>query len=265
MNIFIIFVSLFLKLDRRGAKYLRGAMIRNFQRPENLSFPQVYYTFKAKDCDSDEIVNYIVQDLPEDRADEAVELMVKHFLPDETLCTANGLLQHPEAVEEFKFFWHEMTKLKFSLVCFREGHEDIVAVNFIIIDSKDDPKEDVQFASQSCGEVIKVMEKESPNPDVYERFGVKNYMTAMGLCVNTAYRRRGIATEMLKARAPFLKKLNLKVTSTAFTGIGSQKAAALAGYKDIHVRSYDEIGKEFTAFDFTKCATKEFKYMALEI
>lgn len=90
-------------------------------------------------------------------------------------------------------------------------------------------------------------------------------MSAMGLCVNTAYRRRGIATEMLKARAPFLKNLGFKVTSTEFTGIGSQKAAALAGYKVIHVRSYEEIGKDFPAFDFSESATKEFKVMAFEI
>lgn len=43
--------------------------------------------------------------------------------------------------------------------------------------------------------------------------------------MNRKYRGRGIATEMLKARRPFLEALGLKVTSTAFTGIGTQKAA----------------------------------------
>lgn len=79
------------------------------------------------------------------------------------------------------------------------------------------------------------------------------------------YRGRGIATEILKARVPMLKALGLKVTSTAFTGIGSQKAAKKAGYKEVFVLDYAEIEKKFERFDFSKSVTKQFKTMALEI
>lgn len=48
--------------------------------------------------------------------------------------------------------------------------------------------------------------------------------------VNREYRGLGIATEMLKARRPFLKALGLSLTSTSFTGTASQKAAQKAGY-----------------------------------
>lgn len=68
--------------------------------------------------------------------------------------------------------------------------------------------------------------------NVFRRYNVENYLIAYGLCVDTDYRGRGIATEMLKARAPLLKVLGLKITTTAFTGIGSQKAAEKAGYED---------------------------------
>jgi RimJ/RimL family protein N-acetyltransferase len=63
--------------------------------------------------------------------------------------------------------------------------------------------------------------------NTFEKFNVDRYLSAYGLCINKAYRRRGIATEILKARVPYMKLFGLKVTSTAFTGIGSQKAAAL--------------------------------------
>lgn len=90
-------------------------------------------------------------------------------------------------------------------------------------------------------------------------------MTAFGLCVNPEYRGRGIATEILKARAPILKALGLKVTSTAFTGIGSQSAAKKAGYKETYVIDYAEVQKKFDRFDFSQSATKQFKTLALEI
>ena len=67
---------------------------------------------------------------------------------------------------------------------------------------------------------------------MFENYNVNQYLIAYGLCVDTTYRGRGIATEMLKARAPLLKDLGLVVTTTAFTGIGSQKAAEKAGYEE---------------------------------
>lgn len=101
--------------------------------------------------------------------------------------------------------------------------------------------------------------------DVYAAYDVDKYLSAYGLCINPEYRGRGIATEMLKARRPILKALGLKVTSTAFTGIGSQTAAKKAGYEDGYVISFSEIEKIFPNFDFSKSITKDFKTMVLNI
>lgn len=68
--------------------------------------------------------------------------------------------------------------------------------------------------------------------NVFEHYKVKHCLMASGLCVDTSYRARGIATEMLKARAALLKALGLKVTTASFSGIGSQKAAEQAGYEE---------------------------------
>lgn len=76
----------------------------------------------------------------------------------------------------------------------------------------------MKFAEQQC--------------DVCELYQVDAYLATMGLCVNSAYRGRGIATQMLKARQEIMKILNLKLTSTQFTGEGSQKAAMKAGFEE---------------------------------
>ena len=99
--------------------------------------------------------------------------------------------------------------------------------------------------------------------DVYAAYKVDKYLTAYGLCVDPKYRGRGIATEMLKARVPILKGLGLKVTSTAFSAIGSQTAAKNAGFEDVYVINYSNLEKIFPGFDFSKSVTKIFKTMAL--
>lgn len=75
--------------------------------------------------------------------------------------------------------------------------------------------------------------------NVYKHFNVREYLQSYGLCVDTMYRARGIATEMLKARASLLKALHLSVAIAAFTGIGAQKAALKAGFEENFVIRLD--------------------------
>lgn len=100
---------------------------------------------------------------------------------------------------------------------------------------------------------------------MFENYKVDQYLTAYGLCVNPEFRGRGIATEMLKARVPILAAFGLEVTSTAFTGVGSQIAAQRAGYKEDYVISFDDIAKTFTRFDFSRSVTKFYKTMSLTV
>lgn len=56
-----------------------------WKRPDRLEYPKVWHTFKARDLDSDELVEYRIQDLPLDRADEAYEHMIANFVRDEPI------------------------------------------------------------------------------------------------------------------------------------------------------------------------------------
>jgi hypothetical protein len=74
-----------------------------WQRSSGLVFPVQYYKFVTRDKDSDELVEYRVEDIPESRYAEACRFMVEHFVPyePETCCPkwskrstgARGLLQ----------------------------------------------------------------------------------------------------------------------------------------------------------------------------
>jgi GNAT superfamily N-acetyltransferase len=288
-----------------------------YKRPESLTFPQTYYKFNAKDKNSDKIVEYRVQDLPEEYFEQAVNFMVKYFIPDETLCMSLGIPSKAAPIKEFSDFWMGALKEKLSIACFKnDGSEELVGANVLLVSSKDDiddanvswvlcewlkwlsascfctksvvvfcfglrqipskfprpsltifiqNKPPSQYQDQDVLDVLQVITYTSKEFDVFSAYNVYQYLTAFGLCVNPEYRGRGIATEILKARAPILKALGLKVTSTAFTGIGSQTAAKKAGYKEVYVIDYAEIAKKFERFDFSKSVTKQFKTLALEI
>lgn len=61
-----------------------------WKRPESSDFPKIWYTFKAKDTDSDELVEYRIEDLSESKSEEALKLFVKHFCEEEPICKACG-------------------------------------------------------------------------------------------------------------------------------------------------------------------------------
>lgn len=101
--------------------------------------------------------------------------------------------------------------------------------------------------------------------DAAEHYGVDHFLYGIGLVVKSTYRGRGIATELLKARAPFMKHLGLTMTSTIFSGIGSQKAAEGAGYTDDFVISYEEIEQNFPTLDFSAATATHCKTQSLKI
>jgi GNAT superfamily N-acetyltransferase len=87
--------------------------------------------------------------------------------------------------------------------------------------------------------------------EVFDKYSTDKYLTDYGMVTDKRFRQRGIGTEFLKARAAILKSLNLQVTSSAFTVIGSQKAAVKANYVECYSIKWTEVGEKFPAFDFS--------------
>lgn len=108
-------------------------------RPENLQFPQTFYKFKAKNNKNDEIIDYRVQDLPEELYESALQLYLKEFFPDEVFCSSRKLHEKDFRFNELIDFWREAFKHRLTFACFKEnGDDELVAVNVMVINSKDD-------------------------------------------------------------------------------------------------------------------------------
>lgn len=88
--------------------------------------------------------------------------------------------------------------------------------------------------------------------DVFGKYGVDTYLTDYALCTKKDFRNRGIATEFIKSRTAMMKALNVTVTSTPYTVIGSQRAAVSAGHTEAFKIPYSELAKSYPTFDFSK-------------
>lgn len=113
--------------------------------------------------------------------------------------------------------------------------------------------------------IVKSLEYVNKKFDIFSHYKVDQYLYGVGLCVNKAYRGRGIATELLRARESLLKTINLTVTSALFTTIASQKAALKADYIEKSSTSYEEIQSNFPLMNFSQANTSHCKTLVLKI
>jgi RimJ/RimL family protein N-acetyltransferase len=83
-----------------------------------------------------------------------------------------------------------------------------------------DIHEKIKFVRESC--------------DIFQLHNVEYFLSGTGLAIHPDYRKHGIATEMLKSRQNIMDFFHLKLSSTRFSSIGSQKAALRCGFKEDH-------------------------------
>lgn len=130
-----------------------------WQRPSDLSFPVKYYEFVTRDRDSDALVEYRVEDIPESRYEEACRFMVKHFVPYEPKLVARNGQNDLLVLEDYYNKYMHGIKQKVSVACFRGDSDEFVGVNILEVLGKNDSsfKFEVKKILAASARVLKVL------------------------------------------------------------------------------------------------------------
>jgi GNAT superfamily N-acetyltransferase len=101
--------------------------------------------------------------------------------------------------------------------------------------------------------------------NMFELYGVTEFLSAFGLYVHPDFRGQGLGTEILRTRTNLGKALGLKVTMSFFTTTQGQRSAEKAGMKLLAEVPYavftTEDGKEV----YTNMNPKTLKIMAMRL
>lgn len=126
--------------------------VLEWKRPKTSKYPKIWYTFKARDIDSDNLVEYRIQDLPWDRVDDYYQHLFETFIPDEPLGQAFGYPNDPHVYDDYKQFWAPIIEQRIALVCFKEGSDEIIGTNLIFVSTQQDNyfEEIRKFVSRFC-------------------------------------------------------------------------------------------------------------------
>ncbi|XP_062554727.1 uncharacterized protein LOC134219856 [Armigeres subalbatus] len=237
-----------------------------WQRPTEPVFPTVWYTFEAPDPDNGErLVTYKVVDLTEDRFDDTIHHFKKYFVIDEPIYASRNTIQDETAMAELEGFWRWCMEQRLTIVCYKDGSNEIVAANLLHMEQRDDKGNWDIFQSSIIRDAVKTHLYMTKEFNVFEHYNVERYLTAYGLAISHRYRGRGIAVEMLKARIPICQAFGVELSATNFTAIASQKAAEKAGFQSDFETTYDDFANMGPNYTFSEIKSKSLKLMSLQV
>ncbi|XP_070507060.1 uncharacterized protein [Chironomus tepperi] len=237
--------------------------MERFTRPSDLPFPTIYHKFSAKDKDNDEIVEYRIQDLLEEDYSKGIDMMASEYCPEESFNKCRGVTDCPEAITEKLLFWRSIMNMKLSVGCYKG--DELVGICLFNVHVKNEKEAKFEIKTEHNRDILSIVQYFKNLHDVYTKYNTDKYLTDFGMTTKKNYRHRGIAVEMLKARANILKAFKMNVTSTIFTVIGSQKAAVKANYEEILSVKWTDIAELFPNFDFSKADCEYCKIFDMKI
>lgn len=227
--------------------------------------PQVWHSFKSKNHSSDEIEEFVVQDLPREKFAESLDFMLEHFLSDEPICKSKNVRNDEEALKEVCQLWINVLEQNVVLACFKKDSSEIVGLNMVCVITRDEFKNfKLEVRKDNTWKAVHDYALASFNLFNHYTFADK-ILIAYGLSVSKKFRQRGIATEILRARIPLCKSLGIPITSTVFTAVGSQKPAEKIGFKVDFVVDYGKLAEFNDEFIFDNLDTNSLKLMSLVI
>lgn len=208
-------------------------------------------------------IKFTIQEIPEDRHEDAVQHMCAYFLADEPTCQYLNAKNDPVFVQDISTLWRLLVTEGISIAAFTDnpngGKPIIAGMNALGLHFRDhkDSISKYQFKSQNCKNTIITM---SGSTNIaYEHYGVEKYLYAIGLSVDPAFRGYGLGKDILKIRDLIGREYNIPATATAFSSIISQNSAKEAGFELLTTNNFDDFVDENGKQYFPGITTKIFE------
>ncbi|GAB1861422.1 N-acetyltransferase domain-containing protein [Camponotus japonicus] len=196
---------------------------------------------------------FTIQEIPEDRYEDAVQHMCTYFLADEPTCQCLNAKDDPIFVQDHSAIWRLLLTEGISIAAFTEnpngGKPIIAGMNALGVDFKNHKNNLSEYEPKSVNSKNTFAIISDATKIIYEHYGVDKYLYGIGLSVDPAYRGYGLGKDILKIRDLIGREYIIPATCTVFTSIILQKSAKDAGFELLTAQDFidivDENGKQY--------------------
>ncbi|XP_063243444.1 uncharacterized protein LOC134542825 [Bacillus rossius redtenbacheri] len=232
----------------------------SWKRPDSVPHPKVWRRAVGRKPVDGKVPSFVIQDVPEDREEELVDFMEEHFMHNEPLCKCLNINSDSPSVKDKRGLWEEMLAQRIAVVAFLEDdgpRPRIAGANMLGVVTRAEKSVKHEHQGAVIKKIINLLDYLDSLADPFKKYGVEEYITAMGLSVAKEFQGQGLGKELLKARFDVGRAVGVKLTVTAFIAIESQVLATREGFEQlarIDYKDYKVDGKEVFPGITSKCA-----------
>uniref|UniRef100_A0A1B6ERW8 N-acetyltransferase domain-containing protein n=1 Tax=Cuerna arida TaxID=1464854 RepID=A0A1B6ERW8_9HEMI len=215
-----------------------------------------------------------IQDVPKDpvRREEVIQLMLDHYLADETISSYLNLKSDPLARKDLRVIWNYCMSQGITVGAYKLGESgellSLIGVNLLYVCTPETIKdvanitERIQSPNQS--KMIRVLWDlwDRSNEEYYKVFGEGPHIVGWGMFVAKQFRGQKLGVELLEARNKIGQKYKIPSTRTIFTSATSQSIAQRAGFVSVFEIDYDKVVNDAGVIEFPGLKEKTLKIMA---
>ncbi|KAK9869652.1 hypothetical protein WA026_003400 [Henosepilachna vigintioctopunctata] len=208
-----------------------------------ISKPAIWKTFERTTKEG-KVKKFWTQNLLDDHKELAMNYLLDHFMREEPLCSALKMRETVDSSNELCEIWQNMLPQNCTLACYTvddDMQEKLVGLNICYRNSQSDDKIDYHDKTERTRKLMAFLDDILYTTELYQRFGVDEYLGALGLFTVPEYRGYNIGFELLDSRRYLCQTLGIRLSVTIFTGPASQRLAEKAGFRDVYPVSLDDI------------------------
>jgi len=218
----------------------------NWTRPKTVKFPKIWRLFEAREVDSDKIIEYRIQDIPESRYEDALNHLEAYYLKYEPVSQALGGYNDPQYVSDYRMVCRSILQQKSSFACISARSDQIVGVHTQYVLTKADSfgKQAYERSQspkyRSMYDLDAVLTRQF---NVFDSYGVGKYLYLHNLAVDKRFRGFNIGLQMLDASKNFCRECNIELMHGIFTSKYSSRIGDDLGFNIDLAISFDDINK----------------------
>ncbi|XP_012541106.1 uncharacterized protein LOC105839376 [Monomorium pharaonis] len=214
-------------------------------RPSGQS-PKVWQLIERVD-ESGKLTKFTIQEIPEDRYEDAIQHMCTYFLVDEPICHYLKAKDDPLFVQDISTMWRSSLAQGISIAAFLDNPNNgkIVAVNILSVNNNNRNKNlsDYKFKSDKCKKTLEIISN-AKKKVMHEHYGVDQYLYTSGLSVDPDYRGYKLGRSMIKLRDLIGSTYRIPATISVCTSIISQKITADLGFEECLTKNFSDLMDE---------------------
>jgi len=239
-----------------------------WERPKSVPVPTVWRKYEGLlQMPDGKKPQFIIQDLNQDYLEEALHLMTVRFCKEEAMFGALNITEDATSLKELQLVWRQLARQNAALVALVDDgstHPRVAGVNLTYVFRKQDRYSPDDFRGVAMKRmIIDGFQYVGNCVNVFERYGVTEFLSAFGLYVHPDFRGQGLGTEILRTRTNIGKALGLKVTMSFFSTTQGQQAAEKAGMELLAEVPYTVFKTEDGREVYTNMNPKTLKIMAM--